>query len=173
YDIEALYEALLKNSEKEGPLSSVGRRGVDYYNRLGYVPYDVGIRENAARTLEYAYDDFSIFLLANELGRPAGEVRRFLQRASNYRHLFDSVSGLMRGKNKDGTFQSPFNPFKWGDAFTEGNSWHYSWSALHDIQGLIGLMGGKEEFVEKLDSVFTLPPVYDESYYGIVIDEIR
>src|SRR5690606_4288095 len=91
----------------------------------------------------------------------------------NYKNLFDKATGLMRGKNKDGSFQSPFNPFKWGDAFTEGNSWHYSWSVFQDVAGLAQLMGGKEEFVKKLDSVFTLPPVFDESYYGGVIHEIR
>ncbi|WP_353197650.1 GH92 family glycosyl hydrolase, partial [Parapedobacter defluvii] len=173
YDINTLYEALLKNSENEGPLTSVGRLGVDYYNQLGYVPYDVGINENAARTLEYAYDDFAIYRLAKALGRPANEIDRFAKRANNYKNLFDPTSGLMRGKNKDGKFQAPFNPFKWGDAFTEGNSWHYSWSVFHDVQGLIDLMGGKDNFTAKLDSVFTLPPVYDESYYGIVIHEIR
>ena len=91
----------------------------------------------------------------------------------NYRNLFDTSTGLMRGKNKDGTFQSPFNPFKWGDAFTEGNSWHYTWSVFHDVRGLADLMGGSEKFVQKLDSVFTLKPVFDESYYGQVIHEIR
>ena len=80
---------------------------------------------------------------------------------------------LMRGKNEDGTFQSPFNPLKWGDAFTEGNSWHYSWSVFHDPQGLIDLMGGKDSFNRMMDSVFVLPPVFDESYYGSVIHEIR
>lgn len=173
YDINTLYEALLKNSENEGPLKSVGRLGVDYYNTLGYVPYDVNINENAARTLEYAYDDFAIYRLAKELGRPAEEIKRFAKRALNYKNVFDPATGLMRGKNEDGSFQSPFNPFKWGDAFTEGNSLHYSWSVFHDIQGLIDLMGGKTNFTAKLDSVFTLPPVYDESYYGIVIHEIR
>ena len=79
----------------------------------------------------------------------------------------------MRGKNKDGKFMKPFNPFKWGDAFTEGNSWHYTWSVFHDVQGLIDLMGGKDNFTAKLDEVFSLPPVFDESYYGGVIHEIR
>jgi predicted alpha-1,2-mannosidase len=91
----------------------------------------------------------------------------------NYRNLFDDTTHLMRGKNKDGHFQSPFNPFKWGDAFTEGNSWHYTWSVFHDVQGLANLMGGTQLFAKKLDSVFTLPPVFDESYYGGVIHEIR
>jgi predicted alpha-1,2-mannosidase len=91
----------------------------------------------------------------------------------NYKHLFDPSSGLMRGKNKDGKFQSPFSAFKWGDAFTEGNSWHYTWSVFQDIAGLVKLMGGKDKFVQKLDSVFILPPVFDDSYYGGVIHEIR
>ena len=91
----------------------------------------------------------------------------------NYRNLFDPETKLMRGKNQDGSFQKPFNPFKWGDAFTEGNSWHYSWSVFHDVQGLINLMGGKEMFVKMLDSVFIMPPLFDESYYRGVIHEIR
>jgi predicted alpha-1,2-mannosidase len=79
----------------------------------------------------------------------------------------------MRGRNLDGTFQSPFSPYKWGDAFTEGNSWHYTWSVFQDIEGLVNLMGGKENFIAKLDSVFLVPPVFDASYYGQVIHEIR
>lgn len=173
YDINTLYEAILKNTENEGPLESVGRKGVKYYNELGYVPYDVKINENAARTLEYAYDDFTIYQLAKALNRPKEEVERFAKRAQNYRNLFDPETKLMRGKNKDGRFQTPFNPFKWGDAFTEGNSWHYTWSVFHDVQGLSDLMGGRTMFASMLDSVFKMPPVYDESYYGSVIHEIR
>ena len=173
YDINTLYEAVLKNSENEGPMDAVGRRGADYYNRLGYVPYDVKINENAARTLEYAYDDFAIYQLAKALKRPQAEIDRFAKRSQNYRNLFDKETGLMRGKNQDGTFQKPFNPFKWGDAFTEGNSWHYTWSVFHDVAGLVELMGGRQKFVAKLDSVFTIPPVFDASYYGSVIHEIR
>ncbi len=173
YDINTLYEAVLKNSENEGPMDAVGRKGVKYYNELGYVPYDVGINENAARTLEYAYDDFAIYQLAKALKRPQAEIDRFAKRSQNYRNLFDKQTGLMRGKNKNGLFQSPFNPFKWGDAFTEGNSWHYTWSVFHDVQGLVDLMGGRQAFVAKLDSVFTMPPVFDARYYGSVIHEIR
>ncbi|MDJ1506214.1 GH92 family glycosyl hydrolase [Xanthocytophaga agilis] len=173
YDIQTLYEAVLKNSEQEGPLSSVGRKGVSYYNKLGYVPYNVGINENAARTLEYAYADFTISQLAQALQKPKADVQKFTKRAQNYRNLFDPQTKLMRGKNQDGKFQQPFNPFKWGDAFTEGNSWHYTWSVFHDVQGLIGLMGGQKTFVSMLDSVFTMPPVFDDSYYGFPIHEIR
>ena len=173
YDIEKLYEALIHGANNEGPISAVGRAGVKYYNELGYVPYDVKINENAARTLEYAYDDFTIYQLGRALNKPASEIDIYKKRAMNYKNLFDPSSGLMRGKNQDGKFQSPFNPFKWGDAFTEGNSWHYSWSVFQDVNGLMGLMGGKDKFAQKLDSVFTLPPIYDDSYYGGVIHEIR
>ncbi|GAC31264.1 alpha-1,2-mannosidase [Paraglaciecola polaris LMG 21857] len=173
-DIDTLYEAILKNAQvDEGrPVSSVGREGVDYYNELGYVPYDVGIHENAARTLEYAFADFNIYRLAERLGKK-DDAAKFKQKALNYQHLFDQQSGWMRGKNEDGSFQSPFNPLKWGDAFTEGNSLHYTWSVFHDIAGLKNLMGGDQAFVNKLDSVFSMPPDFDDSYYGFTIHEIR
>lgn len=173
YDINTLYEALLKGANTQGPMSAVGRDGADYYKELGYVPYDVKINENAARTLEYAYDDFTIYQLAKALGRPKEEIDLYAKRSQNYRLLFDPSTRLMRGKNKDGSFQAPFNPFKWGDAFTEGNSWHYSWSVFHDIEGLKQLMGGNDQFINMLDSVFNMPPVFDESYYRGVIHEIR
>jgi predicted alpha-1,2-mannosidase len=173
-DEKILLEALIKNADiNEGrPAKSVGREGVDYYNRLGYVPYDVGINENAARTLEYAYADFTIAEMAKKMDKP-DISKRFYNQSNNYKNLFDPETKWMRGKNNDGTFQSPFNPLKWGDAFTEGNSLHYSWSVFHDIQGLINLMGGDEEFTGMLDSVFTMPPKFDDSYYGFTIHEIR
>jgi predicted alpha-1,2-mannosidase len=173
YDIETLYEAIIKNTKGPGPVSSVGRLGADYYNRLGYIPYNIGINENVARTLEYAYADFCIAKLAKELGKPKDEIDLYSKRALNYKNVFDPARNLMRGRNEDGTFQSPFSPYKWGDAFTEGNSWHYTWSVFQDIAGLINLMGGKRAFVNKLDSVFEVPPVFDYSYYGSVIHEIR
>ena len=173
YDIETLYEAILKNTESVGPVSSVGRYGAEYYNELGYIPYDVGIRENTARTLEYAYADFCIMELAKVLNRPEEEIELFRKRSQNYHNVFDKETLLMRGRNEDGTFQSPFNPYKWGDAFTEGNSWHYTWSVFHDIEGLSELMGGREMFARMLDSIFVVPPIFDYSYYGFPIHEIR
>lgn len=173
-DVATLYEGLLYGANHVHPeVSSTGRLGYTYYNKLGYVPYDVKINENAARTLEYAYDDWCIYRLAKELKRPKKEIELYGKRAMNYRNLFDKESGLMRGKNQDGKFMAPFSPLKWGDAFTEGNSWHYSWSVFHDPQGLIDLMGGETRFVAMLDSVFSVPPVFDDSYYGQVIHEIR
>ena len=174
YDINTLYEAMIHGTKNVHPkVSSTGRAGHDYYNTLGYVPYDVGIHENAARTLEYAYADWTIYKLAKELKRPQEEIDLFAKRSQNYRNLYSPEHKLMRGKNKDGTFQSPFSPTKWGDAFTEGNSWHYTWSVFHDPQGLIDLMGGNREFANMLDSVFKMPPIFDDSYYGFPIHEIR
>lgn len=173
YDINLLWDAVVKGANNEGPNTAVGRAGVKYYNELGYVPYDIRMKENAARTLEYAYDDFTIWQLAKALKRPKEDIDLYEKRSQNYRNLFDPETKLFRGKNQDGSFQSPFNPFKWGDAFTEGNSWHYSWSVFHDIEGLKKLMGGEEMFVKMLDSVFNMPPIFDESYYRSVIHEIR
>lgn len=173
-DVKTLYEGLIHGIENvHTEVSSTGRLGYQYYNKLGYVPYDVKINENTARTLEYAYDDWCIYQLAKALNRPKKEIELFAKRAMNYRNVFDKESKLMRGRNENGQFQSPFSPLKWGDAFTEGNSWHYSWSVFHDPQGLIDLMGGKKMFITMLDSVFAVPPVFDDSYYGQVIHEIR
>jgi len=172
YDINTLYEAILKNTENEGPLKSVGRYGVKYYNELGYIPYDVNINQSAARTLEYSYDDFTIMKLAQGLHRPQSEINTFAKRSLNYKNVFDPSVNFMRGRNKDGSWQSPFRPDKWGDAFTEGCSWHWTWCVFHDPQGLINLMGGKNKFVDKLDSVFTTSPTFDFSYYIRQIHEI-
>ncbi|MEE9361570.1 MAG: GH92 family glycosyl hydrolase [Cellulophaga sp.] len=174
FDKELLFEAIIKNATvADGrPENSVGRAGLDYYNKLGYVPYDVGINENAARTLEYAYADFTIAQMAKSLGKDA-IAEEYYKKSMNYKKLFDPSTKLMRGKNKDGTFQSPFNPLKWGDAFTEGNSLHYTWSVFHDVQGLKDLMGGDKDFVKMLDGVFEMPPEFDASYYGFTIHEIR
>lgn len=174
YDIELLWQAVTHGANAVHLLiSSTGRKGFDYYNSLGYVPYDVDINENVARTLEYAYDDWCIYQLGKKLGKPQKEIEVYKKRALNYRNVFDNEFRLMRGRNKDGSFQSPFNPLKWGDAFTEGNAWHYTWSVFHDPQGLINLMGGKESFNTMMDSVFNVPPLFDDSYYKQVIHEIR
>lgn len=173
YDIDTLWKAMVKNTLGHGPVHSVGRYGAEYYNKLGYVPYDAGINENVARTLEYAYADWCLWMLAKDLGRPQDEIDLYAVRAQYYKNVFDSESRLMRGRNLDGSFQSPFSPYKWGDAFTEGNSWHYTWSVFHDVAGLAGLMGGDIEMARMLDSVFVVPPIFDDSYYGFPIHEIR
>ncbi len=181
FDVETLYEAMVKNATtskgrprdaKGKTIAAVGREGVELYNRLGYVPYGVGIDESAARTLEYATADFSLSRLAAALGKTQ-DAAKYAAQAQNYRKLYDAQTGWMRGRNADGSWQTPFNPLKWGDAFTEGNALHYSWSVMQDVQGLIDLMGGRDAFVRRLDAIFTTPPLFDDSYYGQTIHEIR
>ncbi len=172
-DTAALWAGIVNGTNNVHPkVRSTGRLGHEYYNELGYVPYDVNINESGARTLEYAYDDWCIYQLAKALNRPEAEQQLYAQRAMNYKNIFDKEYNLMRGRNQDGNFQAPFSPYKWGDAFTEGNPWHYTWSVFHDPKGLMELMGGREQFVEMLDSVFVVPPIYDDSYYGFPIHEI-
>lgn len=173
YDTETLWQALVHGANNEGP-NATGRRGVQYYNRLGYVPNDVKINENVARSLEYAYDDYAIYAFGKALGKPASEINVYKERAMNYKKLFDPQTLLMRPKNEDGSFTTPFNPYSWGGAFTEGNSWHYSWSVFQDIEGLKGLMGGNKMFITMLDSIFIMPPDFgDNSYYRSIIHEMR
>ena len=172
-DWQTLYDCIVYGTEHVHPeISSTGRLGHEYYNTIGYIPYDVGIHENVARTLEYAYDDWCILQLAKKLGRPQEEIDKWEARSGNWKNVFDPSHNLMRGRNLDGSFQEPFSPYKWGGAFTEGNAWHYTWSVFHDVDGLKEAMGGEKEFVQMLDSVFVVPPVYDDSYYGYRIHEI-
>ena len=174
YDAEGLWKAVTHGAHAVHPsVKSTGRLGWEYYDSLGYVPCNVGINENAARTLEYAYDDWCIYTFGKALGKSDEELAPYAKAAMNYRNLYDPEYKLMVGKNMDGTFERPFSPLKWGGNFTEGNSLHYTWSVFHDPQGLIDLMGGDNEYVSMLDSIFTIPPLFDDSYYGRPIHEIR
>jgi len=171
---DVLWEGITYTANHVHPkIQSTGRLGYDYYNRLGYVPCDVKINESAARTLEYAYDDWCIYQLGKALGKPEQEIKVYGERSMNYKNLFNKKYNLMCGKKENGEFNEPFNPFKWGGDFTEGNALHYTWAVFHDPQGLINLMGGKKEFNQMLDTVFSLPPIFDDSYYGFTIHEIR
>ena len=171
FDANILYEGMLKNTENESSLGATGRAGVKGYNELGYIPGNE-YGSSAARTLEYAYDDFCVSEMAKKLGRPQAEIERFQKRAQNYKNIFDPHLNLMRRRNRDGSFQANFNAFSWGNEFVEGNSWHYSWSVFHDFRGLAKLMGGKKSFEVMLDSVFKLPPTVEFSGYNGIIHEM-
>lgn len=174
YDIETLWEAVKKGAHNvRTETNSTGRLGWEHYDSLGYVPKNIGIAESAARTLEYAYDDWCIMALGKALGKPEEETAPYAKAAVNYRNLYRPDKGLMGGRRDDGTFPDNFNPFKWGGDFTEGNALHYTWSVFHDPAGLAGLMGGEKEFAHALDTLFEMPPIFDESYYRSVIHEIR
>lgn len=158
YDIETLWEALKHGANNVHPtVAASGRTGYEQYNKYGYIPNSVGISQNVARTLEYAYNDWTIYSLGKALGKPESEIAVYGERAMNYKNLYYPKHKLMAGRADDGSFSDSFNPTDWSRDFTEGNSWHYSWSVFHDAQGLINLMGGREEFVNMLDSVFVIP----------------
>lgn len=158
YDIETLWEALKHGANNVHPtVAASGRTGYEAYNKYGYIPNNIGIRQNVARTLEYAYNDWTIYALGKALGKSESEIGIYGERAMNYKNLYNPKHQLMAGRADDGTFSDTFNPTDWSRDFTEGNSWHYSWSVFHDPQGLINLMGGKEVFVDMLDSVFIIP----------------
>lgn len=173
-DTTELIKGLLKSTENRHPqVKSTGRWGHEYYNKLGYIPCDVDINESAARTLEYAYDDWCIMQVLKRAKADSAQIQLFKKRSLNYHNLYDKSSGWMRGCTKLGDWEKPFSPYKWGGVFTEGNAIHYTWSVFHDVQGLIDLMGGDKAFINKLDTVFTMPPLFDNSYYGFTIHEIR
>lgn len=174
YDIETLWKALVHGAHNQHPtVKSTGRCGWEYYDKLGYIPCDCGINENAARTLEYAYDDWCIWTLGKALGKGAAELAAYEKACQNYRNLYRPEHSLMGGRKADGAFPEEFSPFKWGGDFTEGNAFHYTWSVFHDPAGLVGLMGGNEAFAKNLDNIFEVPPIFDDSYYGATIHEIR
>jgi predicted alpha-1,2-mannosidase len=134
------------------------------------VPYP-DYREATAKTLEYAYNDFCVMQVAEALGKKE-EAEEFKERAFSYRNVFNTATGFMQGKDINGKWIESFDPNEWGGPFTEGNAWHYSWSVFHDVQGLIGLMGGKEEFIQRLDSVFIAPNTVKTGTYGFMIHEM-
>lgn len=168
FDAEELYRGLKKGTDSEGPNPAVGRAGAEYYNKLGYIPSDK-LDQSVSRTLEYAYDDYALSRFAAALGH-TNDAKLFRQRSENYRNVFDPSTNLMRPRRSDGQFFTPFNPFRWGDQFTEANSWQYTWFVPQDPVGLMRLMGGEDRFFAQLDKLFSLPPVFDISFYhrGII-----
>lgn len=172
YDIEVLWDALKHGANDYLRGSASGRLGFEHYNRLGYVPNNVGIGQNVARTLEYAYNDWTIYTLGKKLGKPEEEIAIYGQRAMNYRNVYDPEHKLMVGRDDKGTFNPRFEATDWSGDFCEGNSWHWSFCVFHDPQGLIDLMGGRKEFNHMMDSVFVMP-----SHLGIksrgIIHEMR
>lgn len=158
YDIEILWEAMKHGTNAMHPrVKSTGRYGHEHYNKLGYVPNNVGIGQNAARTLEYAYNDWTIYTLGKKLNKPKEEIEIYAQRAMNYKNIYNPVHKLMSGRDDKGVFNPNFVAEDWSNDFCEGNSWHWSFCVFHDPQGLIDLMGGEKEFNTMMDSVFIVP----------------
>ncbi len=171
FDVAKAYAALRKDETEKGTGVFQARSGIEEYIQLGYVPYDHGVHESVACTLEYAYDDFAVAQMARALGKDE-DYRTFIGRAKNYRNLYDPRVGFMRGKKSDGSWIEPFDPLAWGGVYTEGNAWQWLWSVQQDIPGLMELMGGKEAFIQKLDSLFTATTDFRVGGYGGVIHEM-
>jgi predicted alpha-1,2-mannosidase len=193
FDVEQLFTAIRKKAlgmpAPPVPIHS-GRAGLKYYIDLGYTPADK-VTESVPNTLELAYDDWCIAQLAKELGKKE-DYQLFMKRAGNYKNLWDSQTKFMRPKNSDGTWLEALNGheqeiIKEGDHYwykyfdpllvgrrpnrhyTESNAWQYIWSVQHDIQGLINLFGSKNDFIEKLDTFFTMSPdITGPKYVGVV-----
>jgi len=169
-----LYEGLVKATCATGELISTGRVGFDEYNSLGYVARDGATGpQSAARTLEYAYADWCIWRLGTTLGKPKAETDVFLERSSNWRNVFSPLHRMACGRAKDGSWDPDFSPIRWGYDFTEGTPLHYTWSVFHDIPALMEAMGGAKAMEERLDTVFSMPPDFDGSFFGGCTHEIR
>lgn len=148
--------------------------GLKYYMDMGYVPEDKN-GASVSKTLEYAYDDWAIAQAAKKIGNEKA-YEKFMQRASNYKNVYDVKSGFMRPRLSDGTFKAEFDELDThGQGFIEGNSWNYSLYVPHAPEEMIKMMGGKEKFSQHLDSLFSmeLPDKYfanteDISREGII-----
>jgi predicted alpha-1,2-mannosidase len=148
FDAEAAYQAMRDTAMQDRSL-------LDEYRKYGYVPSAAGgRRQSVSRTLEYVYDDWCIAEMARKLGK-ADDAALFAKRAENYRNVFDPSVGFARGKTVDGRWTTPFDPRRvvWAD-YTEGTSWNYTWFVLHDLPGLIKILGGDKACVDKLDTMF-------------------
>lgn len=181
FDAEKAVAAMVHDANTQSPANcpAIGRDGAEFYNSLGYVPYSgtpgdtKSFREASAKTLEYAYDDYCAAVLAHAVGKDA-KAKTFAQKAKNYTNLFDASSGFMRGRKADGEWNEPFYPDEWGGPFTEGNSWHWTWSVMHDQTGLMKLLGGEKNYADKLDAVFmTAPTVRPGTYIKLVHEMIE
>lgn len=172
FDAGKAVKAMVHDATTQGPkhCPSIGRDGAEFYRKIGYAPYPE-IHEATAKSLEYAYDDFCAAQLAASIGRHQ-EAADFARSAMNYTNVFDPKIGFVRGRNSDGSWIEPFDPAEWGGPFTEGSSWHWTWSVFHDVPGLVKLMGGEEAFGRRLDAVFYTPPDVKVGTYGGMIHEM-
>lgn len=167
FDVDLAYKAMYDSS-------TISHRNSDWetYEKYGYMPFDIRLKNSVSKTLETAYDDYCLALMANELGYDEDYVH-FSKRADAYKCHYDSESGLMRGVDSHGNWRTPFKPLQLlniGDVgdYVEGNAWQYTWHVQHDVKGLIDLMGGNDAYCDKLDELFSLEA--PDSLTGSVVD---
>jgi predicted alpha-1,2-mannosidase len=171
FDLEMAYEGLKKHATSVGdPGKGFGRQGIEYYLRLNYLPAD-RVEQSVAETADAAYGDFCIGEVAHVLGKEA-EAELFRNRSQNWRNIFDPGTGFLRGKNENGSWLEPFDPFRWGSPYEEGAAWQHRWDVPHDIPGLIELLGGSERTAAILDEMLSLPPKFGVGVYGQEIHEM-
>jgi predicted alpha-1,2-mannosidase len=170
FDATKAYAALRRDATEPGTGRYEARNGIAEYLKLGYVAADK-TKESASCTLEYAYDDFCVAQMALALGH-TDDYRTFLQHSQNYRKVYDASTGFMRGRNSDGQWITPFDPLAWGGVYTEGNAYQWLWSVQHDVAGLMELLGGRQKFIDRLDSLFTMTNDFHVGGYGKVIHEM-
>lgn len=142
-------------------------RGIGEYKEMGYIPFDLADSYNAenwslSKTLEYAYDDYCIARFAEALGEEA-IAEEFYKRSQHYKNVYNSGSSFMQPRDSKGVFDPTFNPDEYPHHICESNGWQYFWSVQHQPDSLIALVGGKERFIEKLDSMFTYSPSATDS----------
>jgi predicted alpha-1,2-mannosidase len=170
FDLTTAVKAVVHDAHNGGWFG-MGRGESKAYDSLGYVPA-AGNSDATAKTLEYAYDDYCAALLAIAAGRQT-EAEAFRKSAMNYTNVFDQTTGFMRGRKEDGSWLEPFDPVEWGGPFTEGNAWQWTWSVMHDVPGLIRLMGGERPFCDKLDALFNAGSAVKVGTYGTMIHEMN
>ncbi len=158
FDAEKAYQAMKKSAMQDD-------FDIQYLKRYNYIPRDLAPTISVARTLEYAFDDYCIALMAKELGKTE-DYNYFKKRSESFMNLVDPETGFMRGRDSNGMFRPDFDPWNAVNAtsdFIEGNSWQYSWFVPHDIPALIEGMGGRQRFIERLDSLFMVSSELDEN----------
>jgi predicted alpha-1,2-mannosidase len=171
FDLETAYAGLKKHATMPGdPDKGYGRVGLEEYLKLNYVPAD-HIEQSAVETADAAYGDFCIAQVAKALGKQE-DYAFFMKRSENWRHLFDSKTGFLRGKKQDGSWVEPFNEFTWGSPYVEGAAWQHRWDVPHDLPGLFEAMGGTQKVVAALDEMLALPPTFHVGVYGQEIHEM-
>jgi predicted alpha-1,2-mannosidase len=171
FNLAEAYEGLKKQATTPGdPAKGFGRVGVEEYLKLHYIPAD-RIPQSMAETVDAAYGDFCIAQVAKALGKQE-DYAMFMKRSENWRELFDPKTKFLRGKNEDGSWETPFDPFTWGSPYVEGGAWQHRWDAPQNIPGLIEAMGGKAAAAAALEQMLTIQPIFNVGVYGAEIHEM-